>query len=202
MPGSSMRPRGWPGWSATVPPAERPHAPRTPDHSLEVRRILDGCRADRRHAGRDLPAIARAQDPGSPDLLFHPDLTDFERRRGWPGMVAIPARWRTASRRRHSPHLSARGWQRQGAARARRCWARRRGGGAALGRWRGRPSWRRRGHRDRAGRASALFGTPVWAALSADGLAPLPMARGCGTSPSTPMPAMPVVRPRRRCRTG
>ena len=28
------------------------------------------------------------RDPASPDLLFNPDLTDFETRRGWPGMVA------------------------------------------------------------------------------------------------------------------
>ena len=29
------------------------------------------------------------RDPASPDLLFNPDLADFETRRGWPGMVAI-----------------------------------------------------------------------------------------------------------------
>ena len=28
-------------------------------------------------------------DPGSPDLLFHPDLTDFDTKRGWSGMVAV-----------------------------------------------------------------------------------------------------------------
>ena len=28
------------------------------------------------------------RDPASPDLLFNPDLADFETRRGWPGMVA------------------------------------------------------------------------------------------------------------------
>ena len=30
------------------------------------------------------------RDPGCPDLLFHPDLTDYGGCRGWPGMVARP----------------------------------------------------------------------------------------------------------------
>ena len=65
-------------------------APARPDHSLEIRRILDGCAplsgsiADTYLQSRGL------SNPGSPDLLAHPDLTDYESRRGWPGMVAVP----------------------------------------------------------------------------------------------------------------
>ena len=71
-----------------APPA-RP-TPAKPDHSLEVARILAGCRplagtpAETYLQGRGL------SDPGCPDLLFHPDLTDYEGCRGWPGMVARP----------------------------------------------------------------------------------------------------------------
>ncbi|MCE8537933.1 toprim domain-containing protein [Ruegeria pomeroyi] len=68
----------------------RPAAPVRPDHSLEIRRILDECEplagslADTYLQSRGL------SDPGSPDLLSHPDLTDYDSRRGWPGMLAIP----------------------------------------------------------------------------------------------------------------
>ncbi|MDI3470341.1 MAG: virulence-associated E family protein [Pseudolabrys sp.] len=71
---------------------DRPTSPRpaqaTPDHSHEVARILAGCAplagtlAERYLQARGL------RDPASPDLLFNPDLADFETRRGWPGMVA------------------------------------------------------------------------------------------------------------------
>ncbi|MBB5691713.1 P-loop ATPase [Roseomonas alkaliterrae] len=70
-----------------APPA-RAAEPR-PDHSHEVARILAGCAplagspAEAYLSGRGLAP------PDSPDLLFHPDLADFESRRGWPGMVAI-----------------------------------------------------------------------------------------------------------------
>lgn len=70
-----------------------PAAPRAkPDHTLEVRRILDGCRP---LAGSPAETYLRSRglmDPGSPDLLYHPDLTDFDSARGWPGMVAVPRR--------------------------------------------------------------------------------------------------------------
>ena len=66
-------------------------APRPkPDHTLEVRRILDGCRP---LAGSPAETYLRSRgltDPGSPDLLYHPDLTDYDGARGWPGMVAVP----------------------------------------------------------------------------------------------------------------
>ncbi len=69
-------------------PPRRPSAPKT-SHALEVARILDGCQPI---AGTVAEAYLRSRgltDPGSPDLLFHPDLTDYEARRGWSGMVAI-----------------------------------------------------------------------------------------------------------------
>jgi predicted P-loop ATPase len=72
-----------------VPP--RPARPKV-DYTLEVRRILDGCMP---LAGSTAEAYLRGRglsDPASPDLLYHPDLTDYDGARGWPGMVAIPRR--------------------------------------------------------------------------------------------------------------
>lgn len=68
----------------------RPAAPVRPDHSLEIRRIQDECVP---LAGRLAETYLQSRglsDPHTPDLLFHPDLTDYNSRRGWPGMVAIP----------------------------------------------------------------------------------------------------------------
>ncbi len=68
----------------------RPMAPARPDHSLEIRRILDGCEP---LAGSLAEVYLRSRGltvPDTPDLLSHPDLTDYDSRRGWPGMVAIP----------------------------------------------------------------------------------------------------------------
>lgn len=59
------------------------------DHSHEIARILAGCvpladtAAERYLGGRGL------RDPLCPDLLFCDDLSDFDTRRGWPGLVAI-----------------------------------------------------------------------------------------------------------------
>ncbi|MBN9023006.1 MAG: toprim domain-containing protein, partial [Rhizobiales bacterium] len=69
-------------------PPRRASAPKT-SHALEVARILDGCQPI---AGTVAEVYLRSRgltDPGSPDLLFHPDLTDYEARRGWSGMVAV-----------------------------------------------------------------------------------------------------------------
>jgi predicted P-loop ATPase len=69
-------------------PVARPATAR-PDHSLEIARILDGCRP---LAGTVAETYLRSRglsDPGSPDLLFHDDLTDYDSARGWPGMVAL-----------------------------------------------------------------------------------------------------------------
>jgi putative DNA primase/helicase len=68
--------------------ASRPTTPR-PDPGLEVARILAGCKplagtpAETYLGSRGLP------DPGCADLLYHPDLADFETTRGWAGMVAV-----------------------------------------------------------------------------------------------------------------
>jgi predicted P-loop ATPase len=71
-----------------APPA-RP-APITPDHSLEVARILAGCSQLAGTAAETYLQGRNLRDPGCPDLLFHPDLTDYASCRGWPGMVARP----------------------------------------------------------------------------------------------------------------
>ena len=65
-------------------------APTRLDHSMEIRRILDKCEPV---AGSLAESYLRARglsDPVTPDLFYHPDLTDYESRCGWPGMVAIP----------------------------------------------------------------------------------------------------------------
>ncbi|WP_027286049.1 VapE domain-containing protein, partial [Rubritepida flocculans] len=69
-------------------PPVRTAEPRA-DHSHEIARILAGCIP---LAGSPAEAYLRGRGlapPDSSDLMFHPDLADFESRRGWPGMVAI-----------------------------------------------------------------------------------------------------------------
>ena len=61
-----------------------------PDHSAEIARLLAGCVPLAGTPGETYVKERRLSDPGSPDLLFHPDLTDYESRRGWPGLIAIP----------------------------------------------------------------------------------------------------------------
>ena len=68
----------------------RPAAPARPDHSLEICRILNECLPLTGSLAETYLQSRGLRDPGSPDLLFHPDLTDYDSRRGWPGMVAIP----------------------------------------------------------------------------------------------------------------
>ncbi|MGO4917360.1 VapE domain-containing protein [Pseudogemmobacter sp. W21_MBD1_M6] len=68
----------------------RPTSPVRPDHSLEIRRILDDCASLAGSLAETYLQARGLADPGSPDLLYHPDLTDYDSRRGWPGMVAIP----------------------------------------------------------------------------------------------------------------
>lgn len=72
---------------ARRPPANHPARPR--DHTLEVARILDGCQPLAGSLAETYLGSRGLQDPGSPDLLFHPDLTDFDTKRGWSGMVAV-----------------------------------------------------------------------------------------------------------------
>jgi predicted P-loop ATPase len=69
-------------------PLTRPASAPRPDHALEVARILGGCQP---LVGTVAEIYLRARglgDQGSPDLLFNPDLADFDTKRGWPGMVA------------------------------------------------------------------------------------------------------------------
>lgn len=68
----------------------RQATPVRPDHSLEIRRILDACLPLEGSTVETYLQSRGLSDPRSPDLLHHPDLTDYESRRGWPGMVAIP----------------------------------------------------------------------------------------------------------------
>jgi predicted P-loop ATPase len=70
-------------------PPSRP-TPAKPDHSLEVVRILDGCRPLAGTPAETYLQCRSLSDPGCPDLLFHPDLTDYDGCRGWLGMVARP----------------------------------------------------------------------------------------------------------------
>ena len=66
----------------------RPPEPRT-DHSREITRILEGTQPI---AGTISETYLRSRGldvPDSSDLLFHPDLADFETKRGWCGMVAV-----------------------------------------------------------------------------------------------------------------
>ena len=69
-------------------PAPRP-SPARPDHALEIARILDGCRPLAGTVAEGYLCSRGLTDPGCPDLRFHDDLTDYDTARGWPGMVAI-----------------------------------------------------------------------------------------------------------------
>ena len=81
--------------AAALARMDRPAPPPAPvrpkvDYSMEIRRILDGCVP---LAGSPAETYLRGRclsDPVSVDLLHHPDLTDYDGARGWPGMVAIP----------------------------------------------------------------------------------------------------------------
>ena len=60
-----------------------------PTHDLEIARILGGCRPLAGTVGETYLRGRGVGDPGSPDLLYHDDLPDFEGKRGWPGLVSI-----------------------------------------------------------------------------------------------------------------
>lgn len=58
------------------------------DVSLDIARIRAECEPLAGTLGETYLAGRGLKDPASPDLLFHPDLTDFETRRGYFGIVA------------------------------------------------------------------------------------------------------------------
>ncbi|MCB1379848.1 MAG: toprim domain-containing protein [Alphaproteobacteria bacterium] len=71
------------------PVATRAPTAAKPDHALEVARILGGCQPVANTVAKAYLASRGLADPGCEDLKFHPDLTDFDTRRGWPGLVAV-----------------------------------------------------------------------------------------------------------------
>jgi putative DNA primase/helicase len=60
-----------------------------PDHSAEIARLVGGAMPIAGTPGETYLRARGLSDPGSPDLLFHPDLPDFDSCRGWPGLIAI-----------------------------------------------------------------------------------------------------------------
>ena len=70
--------------------APRTERPAKPDHSAEIARLIGGCMPLAGTPGENYFKERGLSDPGSPDLLFHPDLTDFESCRGWAGLIALP----------------------------------------------------------------------------------------------------------------
>ena len=70
------------------PLGARPSSPAVLDHSHEIARILAGCEPIAGSVGERYLASRGLKDPACPDLLFNSDLTDFDSKRGWPGLVA------------------------------------------------------------------------------------------------------------------
>lgn len=143
--------------------------PQRPDPGLEVARILAGCQPLAGTPAEAYLASRGLSNPGAPDLLYHPDLADFETTRGWAGMVAVV---------RDAAGAPTGGIHRtflldDGSAKAppgKKMLGPVAGGAVRLSPV---PEDGRLGIAEgieTAIAASAIFGLPVWAALSADGL--------------------------------
>ncbi len=70
-------------------PASRPAPRPKPDHSTEIARLVAGAVPLAGTVGETYLRARGLADPASADLLFHPDLPDFDTRRGWPGLIAL-----------------------------------------------------------------------------------------------------------------
>jgi Domain of unknown function (DUF927)/Toprim domain len=71
-----------------LPASPRAATPK-PSHDLEIARILGGCIPLVGTVGESYLRHRGVGDPCADDLKYHDDLTDFDSRRGWPGIVGI-----------------------------------------------------------------------------------------------------------------
>jgi predicted P-loop ATPase len=145
-------------------------SPSRPDHSAEIARLVEGAVPIAGTLGETYLLARGLSDPGSNDLLFHPDLPDFDGRRGWPGLVAIP---RLPDGER-APGIHRTFLLDDGSAKAPPGKKMLGGVKDAVVRLFSMPPTGHIGVAEgieTALAAHALFGTSVWAALSADGLA-------------------------------